>query len=485
MKNLISFGTSGHRGVIDHSFTHLHVRAIAQAIATLLHEENETNPTVVIGYDPRTGNDPNLSESSFTKTLVDTLLESGISVQFCENFTPTPIISFTIPFQGLSGGMMLTASHNPPEYNGLKFNTKNGAPAPVAITQKIEKLGNNFLTSPPQWNKKKGQLSRISPTKQFVSHCQQILGAYFKKELTFSQSIIGIDVKFGACTETWEALLSELGQPKSVILNKDPRSDFGNTNPNPIEKELNALKQWVLENKADMGIGNDPDGDRHAILDETGNWVSPEETTVIIAEYLKKAGYPINGIASTCASSQLVQSWCQKNQTDYYETAVGFKYFTPYLEQAKHENTLVLAVESSGGFSFSPHTLEKCGFLPGLLLLAIISETKTPLSHLKAAILNTYGTFLFREESLQISAEKKESILRFLKNPNQDQLKKHYPNIHTVSTLDGLKIVLKNKCWVLVRASGTEPLLRLYSESSSKEESQHLLHPVKALLNEI
>lgn len=485
MSNSINFGTSGHRGIIGNDFTHEHVTAIGYAIADFLKETSST-PKLIIGYDPRSGNDPQLTEGSFTHTLIHTLKNAGVSIDFCTEFTPTPAISFAIPHFHLSGGIMLTASHNPPQYNGLKFNTPNGAPAPVSVTKYIEEKGNFYLSNPPILLKNTpGTLRYITLQTIFAEHLHNTLSILLGASLNAETSSLAIDVKHGACHTTWKAIQSRCNIKNLHMLHENPDSNFGNISPNPTEKELQSLKKTLLNTQSKLGIGNDPDGDRHAILDENGDWVSPEQVTIIIAEYLKQTGKPIDGIATTLASSGLVKTWCKANNIDFYETAVGFKYFTPYLEAAKKEHKRVLAVESSGGFSCSDHTLEKCGFLPGVLLLGISLQTQKSISQLKDTLITKYGTFKFFEDHLIIDPNKKNLILDTLKNPNLETFEKHFKPIESCLTVDGLKLTFKDNDWLLIRPSGTEPLIRIYAETNLAEAGPNLIQTCKAIINEI
>lgn len=474
--SIIQFGTSGHRGIIGEGFTQAHVIAISQAVYTLFTTTNQPL-NILIGYDPRHGNDPNLGENSYTKVVVDTLLQLGFHVYFCTDFCPTPVISWAITHFNLSGGLILTASHNPPNYNGIKFNPKNGAPAPTETTATLQKLANIYLKTPLNVSREAGKMIPINPISEFAIHTNALVNHYFpllKKTKTPPKIII--DTKYGATAKTWKACLTTV-PVVPIFINEDPRSDFGGIEPNPtIESSITSLKEAILENNAILGFANDPDGDRHVIIDENGNLISPEETALIIATELLKNHHPLQDIAASVASSSSLSEFCSKNKLNFHETQVGFKHFAPIFENSTKSNTLSMGVESSGGFSLSTHTYEKCGFLPCLLVLNILLREETQLSHINTNVLSTLSKRNFAEKALQFSKDKKEIILQKIgiEDPVLLQEISTKPIIN-ISKLDGLKVFFDENEWILFRISGTEPVARIYCETKDKKQSQSLL----------
>ena len=283
MNKNITFGTSGHRGIIEDSFTMDQVACIASAVASLLLTKTP-HPTIAIGYDPRSGNSPTLDPNSFTHTLVTTLINAGISVYFFDSYSPTPLVSWFIEHQHLDGGLILTASHNPPNYNGIKFNPSNGAPAPKHITQSIQDKANEYLSEGlPTVSNPPGQLHKINQDNTFVSHISTLIQKLTQTSLNLQSIGIAIDTKHGACTDVWNTLFKNVPPKTLQIFHGEPRSDFGQINPNPTHYEsLKELKSAILHHKLHLGIANDPDGDRHVILDEHGQHLIPEETALII-----------------------------------------------------------------------------------------------------------------------------------------------------------------------------------------------------------
>ncbi|MFA5879901.1 MAG: hypothetical protein WC860_06970 [Candidatus Margulisiibacteriota bacterium] len=484
MEKPICFGTSGHRGIIGTDFTTKHVEAIAKAVAEYLKSQSKT-PKVCVGYDPRKGNSPLLEEGSFTKSICDCLVAENIEVHFFSDFVPTPVVSKYIVDHKLDGGLILTASHNPPQYNGIKFNLSNGAPASTDVTTIIEEIANNNYYQDITKVDSKDKVKFVDFKAGFVEETLNYLKQITKHNFEAKNFSVVIDAKHGTVGEYWKTFFNKIGLENFDILNFEPRSDFGMIESNPTKLAgLADLKQRQLELNASLAIANDPDGDRHVILDEFGELVTPEEIAVIILNYLASKNMALLGIASTVASSMIIRSANEALATIYYETPVGFKYFSPFLEEGIAQKKIALAVESSGGFTASFHTMEKCGFLPGLFLMFIIQDTNLSLSQLRKEIEVKYGKFYFQEKEYHFPEDKKQFFLNLFKNLNQEDIAtKLELDVIDINKSDGLKIIL-DKAWFLMRLSGTEPIARIYAESTDIEHSKSLLALATCFLNQ-
>lgn len=480
MVNPILFGTSGYRGIVGSSFSIQHVKAIAKAVAVSLHEEFE-NPRVIVGYDPRQGNDPELKEGSFTHAVVSVLTQEKIQVLFLKHTSPTPLVSWYIGHHDVNGGIILTASHNPPQYNGIKFNNKLGAPADVETTQAIEALANAFFdtelstytTIDPQY------LKRIDEDSFFVKDLVETVTHWGH----FSAARIVVDAKHGATASVWEEIAKQ-AHLEVEVLHANPDPQFGGVEPNPTKiAGLQALKTRLIEYKAWLGVAHDPDGDRHLLLDEQGVPLTPEETAVIIGTFLLKKKANLSKIITTLASSRILKSFALAHHLQFQETPVGFKYFTPALTFGKIRDELTLGVESSGGLSISAHTLEKCGFFPALMMALVLSEMKMPLSELKTQWISPYGTHVFLEEEVVLTAEKQKKLVSFFKQVKlkgiTEALKK--PCV-SIDRLDGFKAIFDKADWMLLRFSGTEPVLRIYAEAATLKEAKALIDGAYTLI---
>ncbi len=476
----ITFGTSGHRGIIGDSFTNEHVEATAYAVAVYL-KSIDDSPTCVIGFDPRNGNDPELKKGSFTKTCIDTLNKYGVSTISYNQAVPTPFISWAITHYNFDGGLILTASHNPKEYNGIKFNPKNGAPAPKEITNQIELTANKFLSHGPTLTEKKAAHKTISP--QLDIFCSSLIKNIENIGISiperFSKSLT-VDVKHGACAATWKELAKQLNLNIN-IKNSEPRSDFNNIEPNPTK--YNFLP---LPSSSDyFTCANDPDGDRHAVLSLSKNIISPEEITTIILDYLLNQNKTITSVSSTVASSHLIKFTCKKHNISYNETEVGFKYFSPFLTKAKNENKISLAVESSGGFSSSYHTLEKCGFYPIICLISILENNKITINEAKEAILTKYKRRIFTETTFDFLPKQKTYLNSFFKSTKAELESSLQTPIQSINQIDGLKLIFEKDNWILLRLSGTEPVCRVYIETTNNKTGQQLLNKITTTLTHL
>ena len=473
MISQIKFGTSGHRGIMGESFTHEHIQAICLAIGELLKEEIAT-PKLLIGYDSRKGNINTPFTESFPYSAKIALEETGCTVDICKKPVPTPCISWAVNTKDYDAGIILTASHNPPEYNGLKMVTSKGAPAPIELTNKIEKLANNSLNNLTSLPKEDTQVKYVNLEKEFTTHLLSSIKNLFPKT-EWSKSKIGIDCKHGASGAVWEEI-KNVGV-NTTLLHKEAKTDFGQKDPNPTNTQnLTELIQIIKEKSLPMGVAHDPDADRHIILDETGSPLTPEETTAILGIFFKEQHTPVKEYISTLASSRIIKTLAKLQKSSYTETAVGFKHFTKSLQNAKDNDALAFAVESSGGFSSSLHTLEKCGLYPALLVYSCLQHTQSTLSELKESLKISLGEHYFLETSTIFNSKKKEQITHLLKSSTSESLQIHFSTqIKEIDKRDGLKIVFKNDDWLCIRLSGTEPVARLYAESSTKHETRQLL----------
>ena len=473
----VKFGTSGHRGIIDDGFTEKHVAAISAAIADYLLTKNTSN-TVIIGYDPRTGNHPN-DAPSYTQLIASILNSKNITCWICDNYAPTPLISWAIKKYKLQGGIILTASHNPKEYNGLKFNDAEGAPAGTTITAEIEAKSNIYLDSAkfhtPTVNLTDTEYKNFETefASDMISNCFSALR--INKDVIEKVSV-AVDCRYGTSAAIWRSIAHQLSINLTLI-NDEPKSDFGNINPNPtILSTLDPLRDVIDETGSDLGCANDPDADRHQIIDEKGHPISPEIIACIIAIYCHENNIPFLGISSTVASSKRLRQLMTHLHYQYDETAVGFKYFKPFLKTARNNEKMGLGIESSGGFSSSFHTYEKCGFLPCIMMLMIIRSSQRPLSDWVDLVISKTGPLVFIEKSEKLTNTQEAFIINLIQNSQQVTLQNQFTQpLNSINTVDGLKLNFENGDWLLIRKSGTEPLLRIYAESTDNQQSEQYI----------
>ena len=286
-----------------------------------------------------------------------------------------------------------------------------------------------------------------------------------------------IDAKHGTSGPVWKTIQSKLKWYPIECLHFDGHSSFHGVNPNPLDESgLTDLKNTIADHQASIGISNDPDADRFVVVDEKGQVLSPEMVASIITYYLCSNQLPLHGITTTLASSHLLKKVAARFNIDYVETAVGFKYFTPHFESALSNQHNIIGVESSGGISLASHIFEKCGFLPGLLLLGICQLTQKSVSEWVDIINKEFGQLIFSESSLSLSSSRHHTLKKWIQSPPPPSFLDLFstPPIH-INQEDGLKCVFGDDSWCLLRVSGTEPVLRLYCESMSKDTNHQMI----------
>lgn len=457
--NPIAFGTSGYRGIVGDTFTMAHVREISSAIGLWILAKRVNS--VVIGYDPRQGN--SVGVDGFPRVAATVLSDMGIAVQLVEKPVPTPLISWFVKTQGVGGGIVFTASHNPPEYNGIKFNSPPGGPASRDVTTAIEGF---ILNRPDVLVGQSAPIVLVNPIPDFSDFiCVYVGGLYQNSSLV----PIVVDSRHGTSTDVWRALDGRVGVHVIDILHADSRPDFGGIEPNPTSKEaLDDLRLAVIDRDGALGVGHDPDADRHAICDEQGVSVSPEMVAAIVLVDWVNHDIAVDGIVSTVASSAILRAVCHRMGKIYLETAVGFKYFTPAFQVA---TTRLIGVESSGGFSVSDYLYEKCGFLPAVLVAAISARRELTVSELVNEIDNLVGKFVFLEDKFEFDPNRRNDVV-FELEKTDSFLTLEAPE--STSTIDGKKWIWSDGSWLLIRLSGTEPVGRIYAESLSKDRTRQL-----------
>jgi len=456
----IAFGTSGYRGIIDETFTRDHVVVITRSIGQWLIDRGYHS--VAIGYDPRRGN--GCLKEDFPGIAAEVLSDMGLMVCLSKTPVPTPLISWVVKTQGVGGGLVFTASHNPPEYNGLKFNPPPGGPATTDITGAIEK-GLGLVGA--VYGKRPGQIV----VHDWIFGFSQFLSDYVRTLYPdYRPMVVTVDCRYGTAGPIWNRL-SDIGFVTiASLLHADPLSNFGGIEPNPTSAvALKDLAESTLSHHSVLGVGHDPDADRHAICDENGSPVLPEIVAAIVLIDWVDQGIAVDGIASTVASSGLLRAICDQLDKHYYETAVGFKYFAPYFEKA---TTRVIGVESSGGFSVSDYLYEKCGFLPALLIGAIAGRRNVPVSALVEDVWRRVGRFEFRESRFEFLASRRNIVIDALNA--QDSIEGQAAPLE-INSMDGKKWRWADGSWLLIRLSGTEPIGRIYAESASESRTRELI----------
>jgi alpha-D-glucose phosphate-specific phosphoglucomutase len=476
----IKFGTDGWRAVMCEEFTFANVRKVARAIVDYLRETGRAGRGVVIGYDTR------FLAERFAAVAADICATVGVPVYLTETDAPTPVVAYAILERQAAGALMFTASHNPPEYQGLKFIPEYAGPAAPEITARIEAFlaGSDLGTlAQPGTGGGSGSgasgrlpgepapVSAFDPKPAYLAHLRSLvdLGALRKAGLR-----VLYDPMFGTGRRYLPDLLEEAGCHYTVIHGeRDPL--FGGETPEPIEAHLGELITRVRAGEADLGLATDGDADRFGIIDSDGSYLSANRIIPLLFWHLVRKGAP-GGVARTVATTHLLDRLAARFGRTVTETAVGFKYIC----QAMREGPIVIGGEESGGLSIGGHIPEKDGILACLLVAELRAVAGRPLSAVLAELMQEVGPAYSRRIDLRYAEEEKAAIMRALKDGSPTEV--GGVAVTGVNRADGVKVLLADGSWVLVRASGTEPLLRVYVEAGSPEQLEQRIADARAWL---
>jgi alpha-D-glucose phosphate-specific phosphoglucomutase len=463
---MIKFGTDGWRAVIAEDFTFQNVKVVSQAIADYLKGVKKKRKKVVVGYDCR------FLSKEFATTVSLVLVANKIKVTLSEEVVPTPAVSLHSLVDGYDLGIMITASHNPSCFNGLKIKTKDGGAADSVLTNKIEKL---LYKSKPKFidletAKKKKFLEVKCLTDTYVKFLRRFVDIKRIRKLKLKLKIL-IDTMYGSTDKLVEKILGR-SKIKIDYLHSEFNPSFGGVNPEPIEKNLQELIKRVKKEKYDLGVALDGDGDRISLVDSKGNFINAQAILPLLAVHLIKNRKEEGGIGKTVVGSNLIDEVASSLGVPCYETPVGFKHISHLFK----ENLICIGGEEAGGIGFKGYIPERDGTCSFLLLLEMMAYEGRNFDCLLKEIYKKYGRWYYHRIALPINKIKKE--LKELKLPSNLLGKK----IERINTLDGIKLITKDS-WLMFRKSGTEPIVRIYAESKDRKETEELLSLGKKIIN--
>jgi alpha-D-glucose phosphate-specific phosphoglucomutase len=453
----IKFGTSGWRAVMCEEFTFANVRRAVTGIARYVSALKPAGARLMVGRDPR------FLGESFVSLAAEILAAHGVTPLVVTDPAPTPAIAYEVRRLKTDGAINFTASHNPPEYNGIKFSTPDGAPALPQVTQKIEaeiaKLdeertaGAGCATQPEQIDVKPAYLARL---KEIVD-LEVIRKAGLK---------VACDPMWGAGVGYADTLLREAGVSVAAVHSyRDVL--FGGHAPEPDDHLLGDLRQKMKETGAGIGIATDGDADRFGIVDQDGTFLQPNYVIALLFDYLVETRGWKNGVAKSVSTTNLINALAQHHGVELYETPVGFKYIGELIQQDK----IAIGGEESAGLSIRHHVPEKDGVLAGLLCCEMVARRGTSLGQRLEAIFAEVGSFYPMRENFRLTPEVKQTFTsKLTAEPREFCGRRVSQAVRT----DGLKLVLEDGSWVCYRLSGTEPVVRVYSEARSPEDLARL-----------
>jgi len=457
---MIKFGTSGWRGIIGEDFTFENVRIASQGIANYLKKKSQPGSGVIVAYDTRF-----LSEK-FASEAAKILAFNDIKAYLCTRDVPTPCVSFEIMRRKAMGAINFTASHNPPEYNGLKYSTANGAPAMPDVTKLIEQEIQDVQIRNERLDvyEKTELIEQIDPKDRYLNELRQKVDV---DAIRASGLRIAIDALYGTSRDYLDYFLLESGVEVKIIHNyRDPY--FGGFSPECNEKNLGDLRRTVTEEKFDLGLATDGDADRFGIIDERSRFVPPNQILALLAIYLKRYRKIPGGLARSVATTHLIDAIAKKLDVPVYETPVGFK----YIGELILEDKIALGGEESAGMSMYRHLPEKDGVLACLLVAEMVARMGKKLSQLVDEMYLEFGYFYSKRLDLKLTPQLKDSLAAKLTNAPKhvDALE-----VRDVNTTDGVKLIFTDNSWLLFRLSGTEPVARLYAEACSPRDLKHVI----------
>jgi phosphoglucomutase len=462
MTAAIKFGTSGWRAIIAEDFTFANVRLATAAIAGHVCSRN-AKPTLIVGHDTR------FFAEEFTLAAAEILREQGVHVLFCEGATPTPTIAYEIRRRKVDGAINFTASHNPAEYQGLKFSGPDGGPALPEVTRDIEaraaKLGERAPAEPND-----RPFEKIDPRDSYLERLSQLVN--FKAVSDAKISVV-TDALHGCGAGYLDHALTSHGvSVEAMRTNRDVL--FDGSGPDVSEENLRPLREEVLAKKAAVGLATDGDADRFGILDSDGAWMQPNHMLAMLYDYIVETRAWKMPAARSVATSHLIDAVAQLYGTTTIQTPVGFKYIGELIQQDK----IALGGEESAGLSIRGHVPEKDGILACLLVAEMVAVRRASLAEQLRALFKRVGReFWPLRTNLHLPDDVKSKTVDRLKADFSTFLGRR---VKQMDRTDGLKMEFDDGSWVLLRLSGTEPLLRVYTEAATVEESSKITRATQA-----
>jgi len=463
----IKFGTDGWRAVMAREFTFDNVAVVAQAIANYVKSRNGWERGVVIGYDAR------LLSDLFADLIADVLTANGIPALVTDRDTPTPVTVYTIRAKGLAGAVMLTASHNPPQYNGIKFIPETCHPALPETTDAIEEQIAYCLQNPTSVKRdgKPSLKQTVDPRPDYFAHLHQLLD---------TRALAGLKVVYDPLYATGrgyvDGFLREVGaQVETIKGERNPA--FGGSLPDPNPQNLQLLGERVRATGAHLGLSTDGDADRFGVVDADGEMITANQVIVLTLWYLLHKlkpgeGHVVRTVATTHQIDALARSY---GSITVHETPVGFK----WVGSTMARTGALVGGEESGGLSVIGHIPEKDGILADLLMAEMVAKEGVTLKQALAQLAQQTGEYRTQRIDLHVDEARKGELMRRFREEPPASLN----GLHVVSTnsIDGVKLLLEDDAWVLVRPSGTEPLIRCYIEAHDEE----VLNGLKAAMQKL
>ncbi len=452
----IHFGTSGWRAIIADDFTYKNVELVTEAICRYLKDNaGQGDKTIIVGHDSR------FMGEKFAQVAAEIAKRKGFRVLLCNHPTPTPTISYAIRNQKALGGINFTASHNPPEYQGIKFSTADGAPALPEITKQIENLIENHSETN---DAEGGSIEEFDARPDYLDDLKTKVNF---DAIAKAKGKFAYDPLWGTGRGYLDKILGDYGLEVETI--HDWRDvTFGGKSPEPSEKQVGELVEIVKSKSLTLGLATDGDGDRFGVIDSNGDFIQPNHLIAILADYLAESRGWTLGVARSIATSHLIDRVAKERGLKLYETPVGFK----FIGELINKDEIILGGEESAGLSIRGHLPEKDGIIACLLAVEAVAvrgkSLTEQLNELYARVGKLESGRIGVKLDKEVAAELKEKLA-------QEPSEIGGRNIESINRMDGVKFMFTNGSWMLMRPSGTEPMVRIYAESEDKQELEVLL----------
>jgi phosphomannomutase len=466
MPQEIKFGTDGWRGIIADDFTFENVRRVAGAIASYALKYEDASRGIFIGYDTR------FASQAAAQVAAEVVAAAGIPVKLSDDYTPTPAVSFAVKTNSAAGGVMVTSSHNPWNWNGVKFKGKFGGSATPAIMKNIE----DEMRAGAMPRGSRAAIDIVDVKSSYIAAICRFADLDLIGKAKFK---IAVDSMYGSGRGVLPGIFQERGV-QHVAIRQELNPLFPGINPEPIEPHVALLQQTVVDNRCDAGLATDGDADRIGAVAEDGSFVDSHKIFCVLLRWLLEHKKWPGDVVRAFNTTRMIDRIAAKHGRKVYETPIGFKYTADLM--MTHE--ILMGGEESGGIGYSRFLPERDGLLNCLLLVNAMAEAGKPLGQLVADVQHEFGPHYYGRRDLHIAEEIKQSAIKRASAEGTQQLGRY--RVIKKENLDGTKFFLdaprdKNgaEAWILFRASGTEPLLRLYSEAASPDLVNEILAGAK------
>lgn len=460
----IKFGTDGWRAIIAQEFTTENVARVAYATALWI-KENSENHSAVVGFDCRFGG------KLFTETTISVLINEGITVYTSETFVSTPMVSLSTTIHSAYTGIVITASHNPPSYNGFKIKAHYGGPAVQAEIDAVEtKIPSEFKpTILPFDTLKDHKLVHIIDMEQeYIDHVRKNFDI---DKINSCGLKFGYDAMYGAGQNVIRRLI-----PNATLLHADYNPSFDGQAPEPIARNLSEFSNLIANSDIDSGLATDGDADRIGLFDDNGKFVDSHHIILLLIRYLVEFKQEEGNVYTSFSCTSKIKSICDHYGLDHHVTKIGFKYIC----EEMISNPTLLGGEESGGIAVNSHIPERDGIWMGLILWEYMANTGKSLNTLIEEVYQITGSFAMDRFDLHVPEEQKQAIIKQCKEKSFNNFEDY--QVTGFEDIDGFKFLLNEDNWVMIRPSGTEPVLRVYAQAENSDEVLKILDATKATI---